>query len=186
MGNGTRQLDDLNDWLGELPVRHRLITAGNHDAPIATDVEMWRKRLSNATLLINEGGIHVWGSPVTRVDGAFGVPDEAERDTLYSGIPCDPRVDLLITHGPPLGILDVRDLTDVSQEAEFAAGFQALSKTIADVPHPGAISESELSHHGPPDGRAEAFMARSELFRCLNVELVPFLNAWGELREALS
>jgi Icc-related predicted phosphoesterase len=110
MGNGPRQLDDFNDWLGELPVRHRLITAGNHDAPIAADVEMWRKRLSNATLLINEGiiieGVHIWGSPVTRVDGAFGMPDEAERDALYSEIPSDPPVDILITHGPPLGILD--------------------------------------------------------------------------------
>jgi metallophosphoesterase superfamily enzyme len=52
MGNGPRQLDDLNDWLGELPVRNRVITAGNHDTRIAADVQMWRKRLSNATLLI--------------------------------------------------------------------------------------------------------------------------------------
>jgi hypothetical protein len=58
------------------------------------DVEMWRKCLSNPTLLISEGatieGVHIWGSPVTRVDGAFGMPDEAERDALYSEIPGDP------------------------------------------------------------------------------------------------
>jgi hypothetical protein len=45
-------------------------------------------------LLISEGatieGVHIWGSPVTRVDGAFGMPDEAERDALYSEIPGDP------------------------------------------------------------------------------------------------
>jgi hypothetical protein len=105
MGNGPRQLDDLNDWLGELPVRNRVITAGNHDTRIAADVQMWRKRLSNATLLINEvviiEGVHIWGSPVSRVDGAFGMPDEAERDALYSEIPSDPR----LTSSSPTALL---------------------------------------------------------------------------------
>ena len=76
-GRPSGELDDFNNWLGELPVHHRVVTAGNHDVPITADVEMWRKRLSNATLLIHGGvnieGVHTWGSPVTRVDGTFGI-----------------------------------------------------------------------------------------------------------------
>jgi hypothetical protein len=70
-------------------------------------VEMWRKRLSNATLLIDEGvnieGVHTWGSPITRVDGTFWDSDEAEGDALYSKVPTDPTVDILITRGSLLG-----------------------------------------------------------------------------------
>jgi hypothetical protein len=51
-------------------------------------------------------GIKLWASPVTKINGAFGMPDEAQRDALYDTVP--KGTDILITHGPPLGILDDR------------------------------------------------------------------------------
>jgi Icc-related predicted phosphoesterase len=51
------------------------------------------------------GGLVIWGSPVTRLgDVPFGIPNEDEREHLYSTIP--PDTDILVTHGPPLGVLD--------------------------------------------------------------------------------
>jgi hypothetical protein len=65
--------------------------------------------ISNATVLINEyvevAGLKIWGSPVTPLyGGAFGLSSPADRTRLYAEIPED--VDVLVTHGPPYGILD--------------------------------------------------------------------------------
>jgi Icc-related predicted phosphoesterase len=109
MGRGERELEEFNDWLAEQPASHRVVVPGNHDTPICADPDRWRTRFSNATLLINEGvtieGIRLWGSPVTSLaDVPFGMPDQAERAQLYSTIPDD--IDILVTHGPPAGVLD--------------------------------------------------------------------------------
>jgi hypothetical protein len=55
MGRGERELDAFNRWLGEQPAAYRVIVPGNHDTPVWADPNKWRRRLSNATLLLNEG-----------------------------------------------------------------------------------------------------------------------------------
>ena len=64
--------------------------------------------ITNAVLLINESvtacGLNIWGSPVTCDDAAHGHTKPEERASLYATIPAD--TDVLITHGPPYGILD--------------------------------------------------------------------------------
>jgi Icc-related predicted phosphoesterase len=102
-------IDDFNDWLGEQPAHVRLVVPGNHEYAIEAEPTKWRSRMSNATLLINEAvtidGIKVFGSPVTRLSGgAFGMSNEADRERLYSTIPEGTQI--LISHGPPEGILD--------------------------------------------------------------------------------
>ena len=102
------QIDDFNSWLAEQPVRHRCIIPGNHEFAIEADPEKWRRRLSNATLLLNESvtieGVRIWGSPVSKVDGAFGMLNEADREKLWDTIPAD--TDILMTHGGPQNVLD--------------------------------------------------------------------------------
>ena len=101
-------MDRFNVWLGEQPARFRVITCGNHEFPVEAEPEKWRRRLSNATLLLNESvtieGLKIWGSPVTKADGAFGMPSEIDREKLWNTIPAD--TDILMTHGPPLNVLD--------------------------------------------------------------------------------
>lgn len=99
---------DFNRWLGELPFRHRIVVPGNHQFWLAEDHRR-RKLLSNATVLINQSitvvDLKIWGSPVTPLSGgAFGVDSPEERAALYKTIPTD--TDVVITHGPPYGILD--------------------------------------------------------------------------------
>jgi hypothetical protein len=107
-GRSLWAIETFNAWLGDQPAGHRVITCGNHESPIAADPEGWRHRITNATLLLNEmveiEGIRIWGSPTTPLNGmAFGIPDVVERDRIYAAIPA---VDILMTHTPPLGILD--------------------------------------------------------------------------------
>lgn len=99
---------DFNEWLGELPHPFKILIPGNHEFFLESDPSQ-RKLISNATVLINEGvevmGLKIWGSPTTPLDGgAFGHSSPADRTALYAKIPED--VDILITHGPPSGILD--------------------------------------------------------------------------------
>ena len=99
---------DFNKWLGELPHRHKIIVPGNHEFFLEHD-DSERSLLDNAIVLINESieveGLSIWGSPVTPLDGAaFGLSSDKARRKLYSMVP--DNVDVLITHGPPFGILD--------------------------------------------------------------------------------
>jgi Icc-related predicted phosphoesterase len=99
---------DFNEWLGELPHRRKILVPGNHEFFLEADPSR-RRLISNATVLINEGveiaGLKIWGSPVTPLyGGAFGLSSPVDRASLYAKIPGD--VDILVTHGPPYGILD--------------------------------------------------------------------------------
>jgi predicted phosphodiesterase len=57
MGRSARDLDDFAEWLSEQPAQYRVIVPGNHDGPIMQEPDIWRKRLSVATLLINESHV---------------------------------------------------------------------------------------------------------------------------------
>ena len=103
----AEKLIDFNEWLGEMPHAFRVVIPGNHDS-IVEDASR-RTLITNATLLINESveimSLKLWGSPTTPLLGeAFGVVSDTVRAKLYSRIPAD--TDILVTHGPPYGILD--------------------------------------------------------------------------------
>jgi Icc-related predicted phosphoesterase len=120
-----RAIDDFNDWLGELPHHHKVVVPGNHEFFLEADPSR-RSLLRNATVLINEGvaieGLRIWGSPVTPLyGGAFGLSSADDRGRLYARIPQE--TDLLITHGPPYGILD----------AAPGAGFHAGDRELLDA-----------------------------------------------------
>jgi Icc-related predicted phosphoesterase len=107
-GRDKQAILDFNEWLGELPHPHKVITCGNHEYAFETNSGL-RKLITNATLLLNEsttvGRVRVWGSPLTpHFHGAFGKSNAAERAQVYDSIPNDS--DIVITHGPPFGILD--------------------------------------------------------------------------------
>jgi len=98
---------DFDLWLGELPHRHKIIIPGNHE--FALEEPRNQGAIANAILLVDSGveveGLKIWGSPVTPLyGGAFGMSRAADRKRHWARIPRN--TDILITHGPPLGILD--------------------------------------------------------------------------------
>jgi predicted phosphohydrolase len=102
------QIGDFDDWLGSLPHTHKIVIPGNHDFLLEAEPEMGRA-IANAVLLIDAGitvaGLKIWGSPVTPLyGGAFGMPQAADRKRHWRRIP--EGTDILVTHGPPYGILD--------------------------------------------------------------------------------
>jgi Icc-related predicted phosphoesterase len=101
-------LRDFNIWLGELPHRHKIYIAGNHD--ITHETKNAKSLITNATYLQDSSividGIKFYGSPWTPrfFDWAFNVDRGTVIRKIWSKIPNDTNV--LITHGPIYGILD--------------------------------------------------------------------------------
>lgn len=94
------------DWFSALPIEHKIFVPGNHD----TSIE--HKLISapdGVVMLIHDSitinGINIFGSPYTPLynNWAFMVP-RSRLPVYWSVIPNN--TDILITHGPPYGILD--------------------------------------------------------------------------------
>jgi predicted phosphohydrolase len=104
------ELDEVDAWLGSLPHPHKVLIAGNHDFAFETEPEAARARVRHATYLQDEeltvGGLRIWGSPWQPVffDWAFNLPRGAPLREKWDLVP--PGIDVLLTHGPPRGILD--------------------------------------------------------------------------------
>jgi predicted phosphohydrolase len=114
-GDVTRRgsLDDVEDfdrWLGTLPHRHKVVICGNHDFCFQERAAEARARITNAVYLEDSGceveGLSFYGSPWQPWFGgwAFNLPRGEELAKVWAKIP--ERVDVLVTHGPPEGILD--------------------------------------------------------------------------------
>lgn len=103
----------LNDWLGAQPFEHKIVVAGNTDKFIEADEWVAEKLLSNATYLSDElvtiNGLRIFGSPWTpffaQNDDAFSLPRASGAlAKKWAAIP--DNLDILITHTPPIGVLD--------------------------------------------------------------------------------
>lgn len=121
-------------WLAALPHRHKVVIAGNHDFLFEKNPESAQEVLVKARECLPPGselvylqdseaevqGLRIWGSPWTPrfYDWAFQLdhkrPD-SERPFLLKAGYKDPakhwaqipdNLDILVTHGPPLTILD--------------------------------------------------------------------------------
>jgi len=104
------EVEDFNRWLGSLPHRHKIVIAGNHDFCFAERPYEARARITNALYLEDTAteveGVKIYGSPWQPWFGgwAFNLPRGPELAAVWAKIPDD--TDILITHGPPEGILD--------------------------------------------------------------------------------
>ena len=103
-------LKSFNHWLLEQPSKINIVVAGNHDRMFEKNPIASRKLLTNAIYLENSGvevmGLKIWGSPVTSTlpSWSFVETDETKRFDHWKQIPMD--LDILVTHGPPHGIMD--------------------------------------------------------------------------------
>ena len=99
-GSEAETLDFL-EWVCDLPYRHKVLVAGNHDACL------YGAHLDglddNVHYLCGSGveieGLKFWGVPMFMEDCMSG-----KQEQLYAAIPED--TDVLVTHTPPYGILD--------------------------------------------------------------------------------
>lgn len=110
-GSREEVIDFLN-WFAAQPFTHRIFIAGNHDFFFERQpTSVIQDLIPDGVTYLNDSGVTIgnhliWGSPVQPwfLDWAFNRERGAEIDQHWALIP--PEVDILITHGPPYGILD--------------------------------------------------------------------------------
>ncbi len=106
------QVESFLQWFANQPHTHKIFIAGNHDffferAP----KELIESLIPENVVYLNDSGVtiegvHFWGSPVQPwfYDWAFNRQRGVEILKHWELIPSE--TDVLITHGPPNGILD--------------------------------------------------------------------------------
>lgn len=107
-------LDDVssfNFWLKGCKHKYKVVIAGNHDWCFQRNKEQAKSRLTNAIYLedsfVEIEGMKIYGSPWQPefFQWAFNLPRGKELAEKWAKIPND--TDILVTHGPPAGILDM-------------------------------------------------------------------------------
>jgi Icc-related predicted phosphoesterase len=109
-GDSPKEVTDFNQWLGQQTHRYKVVIAGNHDWIFERHPAAAQELLTNAIYLENAGmeidGLRFWGSPVQPAfnNWAFNINRGAAIRRYWKMIP--EGTDILVTHGPPFGILD--------------------------------------------------------------------------------
>lgn len=132
---------EFNEWIGTLPHPIKIVIAGNHDTYLETHKKNGfngKKMITNAIYLdeelINIHGINIYGSPYTpsfanmRKGLSFYKERGIELKELWDEIPKE--TDILLTHGPPYGILD--QAYDGSPKG-FSVGDKMLLKRVMEI-----------------------------------------------------
>ena len=106
------QIRRFSDWFASLPHPHKVFVAGNHDWLFEKDNDRARSLLDPAIVYLQDSaveidGLKIYGSPWQPrfFDWAFNLNRGQEMAEKWAMIPDD--IDILITHGPPYGILDL-------------------------------------------------------------------------------
>jgi len=103
-------VESFDRWLGTLPHPHKIMICGNHDFCFQEQATAARARITNAVYLEDSGcevaELTFYGSPWQPWFGgwAFNLPRGEQLAAVWAKIPVG--VDVLVTHGPPEGILD--------------------------------------------------------------------------------
>jgi len=124
------------DWFSELPIKHKIFVAGNHDSSIESNlVTKDDFAVSGVHYLENDHieieGLKIWGSPHTPTFGQWSfMKQRAKLDKVWKQIPED--TDIVIVHGPPKGILDLS--YNRHHELEYC-GCSALKKRVLNLPN---------------------------------------------------
>lgn len=105
-------LDDVDIWFAEVPAKHVVCVGGNHDFMLQSR----EFRFFNAKFLEDSGteigGLSIYGSPwCPDLSGFAYYATEDQLIERWRQIPTG--VDILITHTPPHGFLDVPSSGDV-------------------------------------------------------------------------
>jgi len=110
MSGRPAEIAEFDRWLGTLPHPHKVVVAGNHDFLFERQPERARALITNASYLedgeLEVGGLRLFGSPWQPWfhDWAFNLPRGPALAEKWARIP--DGIEVLVTHGPPAGVLD--------------------------------------------------------------------------------
>ena len=122
-------------WYSKLNIKYKIFVAGNHDTSIERGLVRKEDFLKEGIIYLKNDfeiieGLKIWGSPFTPTFGngwSFN-KDRSKIGMIWDTIPED--TDIIVTHGPPKGILDISE--NRKGNLEFC-GDTALRKRILKI-----------------------------------------------------
>lgn len=131
MRGTIREIAAFNRWFAALPHRYKIFVAGNHDWLFETDNALARRLLDEPIVYLQDSAtvidsLKIYGAPWQPrfYDWAFNLDRGRDMAEKWRLIPAD--TDVLITHGPPFGILDETPAGD-------RAGCEELRKKVKEI-----------------------------------------------------
>ena len=121
--DGTeKELLSFLHWLSKQTHKHKLFVPGNHEKEVDNNRTLWQEHAATlgVTLcydgMVNIEGIDIWCCSYTPefYDWAFML-DEEQLKAYWQGVEETPHI--LVTHGPPYGILDASGSRNVGCKA---------------------------------------------------------------------
>jgi Icc-related predicted phosphoesterase len=152
------QIALFNHWLANLPHKYKIFVAGNHDWLFETNRSFARQMLDNSIIYLQDEfieieGLKSYGSPWQPrfFNWAFNLNRGIELAEKWKLIPLD--TDILITHGPPNGILDEVKRTDWIEKT----GCEELRKRVETLAEFGKLKLHVFGHIHCGYGQDEKF-----------------------------
>ena len=152
------EIRSFSAWFSELPHKHKIFVAGNHDRIFESDNTLARQLLGPNIIYLQDSstmidGLKIYGSPWQPrfFDWAFNLSRGPEMAAKWSAIPDD--VDVLITHGPLNGILDAVP----QRKGVDHAGCEELRKRVETIAARGKLKLHTFGHIHCGSGVQEAF-----------------------------
>ncbi len=152
------EIETFNDWFANLPHKYKIFVAGNHDWLFETNNSYARKMLDSSIIYLQDSfvkieGLKIYGSPYQPrfYDWAFNLMRGAELAAKWKLIQND--IDILITHGPPHGILD-----EVPRKLWIEnTGCEELLKKVEEIAYFGKLKLHVFGHIHCGYGQKEEF-----------------------------
>lgn len=121
------------NWFKKLPIPNKIFIAGNHSAAIAKG-RITKKDFDEANIIYIENdyitieGIKIFGSPLTPTfNNWYFMKNRSKLDDVWKIVHED--VDIMVTHGPPKGVLDLS--YNINNKLEFC-GDKALLRHVTE------------------------------------------------------
>lgn len=174
------------DWFAAQPHRHKVLIAGNHDFIAEREPSLFRSMVPDNVIYLNDSGCQIeglrtWGSPIQPwfYDWAFNRQRGADIRRHWDLIPED--TDVLLTHGPPYGILD-----EVARDRR-PVGCRDLLHRVQALP---SVKIHAFGHihegYGQRDLGGTLFVNASVLDENYRMKNAPFVVDWSGPGEPIS
>ncbi len=104
------EFEDFIEWFSSLHVPNKILIAGNHDTWATKKYNIERVKSLGIIYLEDSGvwinGVYFYGSPWTPTFNNWNFMKSRQKLGSYWDMSLSEEIDVLVTHGPPRGILD--------------------------------------------------------------------------------
>lgn len=127
------EVTNFMDWFDWLDIKHKIFVPGNHDTSIEAglvDLTQYKSITPLIHELVTIEGLKIFGSPYTPRYGDWAFMKNRNRmELVWASMP---SADIVVTHGPPKGYLDLTEDID-DRKNLIHVGCKSLANKIVEI-----------------------------------------------------